>query len=61
MRRLTIGGLLLGLGLGGFVDGIAFHQILQWHHMLSDYGAYATTWPTRSGGTSDSSPWARCS
>jgi uncharacterized membrane protein len=27
--------LLLGLGLGGFVDGIVLHQILQWHHMLS--------------------------
>jgi uncharacterized membrane protein len=28
-------GLLLGAGLGGFVDGIALHQLLQWHHMLS--------------------------
>ncbi|CAN5144929.1 hypothetical protein BH20GEM2_BH20GEM2_21480 [soil metagenome] len=28
-------GLLLGVGLGGFVDGIVFHQILQWHHLLS--------------------------
>lgn len=28
--------LLLGLGLGGFVDGIVLHQILQWHHMVSD-------------------------
>jgi uncharacterized membrane protein len=28
-------GILLGLGLGGFVDGIVLHQILQWHHMLS--------------------------
>jgi uncharacterized membrane protein len=28
-------GMLLGAGLGGFVDGILFHQILQWHHMLS--------------------------
>lgn len=28
-------GLFLGMGLGGFVDGIALHQILQWHHMLS--------------------------
>jgi uncharacterized membrane protein len=27
--------LVLGLGLGGFVDGIVFHQILQWHHMLT--------------------------
>lgn len=27
--------ILLGLGLGGFFDGIVLHQILQWHHMLS--------------------------
>jgi uncharacterized membrane protein len=26
---------LLGLGLGGFFDGIVLHQILQWHHMVS--------------------------
>src|ERR671939_2128846 len=31
-------GLLLGIGLGGFVDGIVLHQILQWHHMLSSDG-----------------------
>ncbi len=30
--------LVMGLGLGGFVDGILFHQILQWHHMLTDTG-----------------------
>ena len=36
--------LLLGLGLGGFVDGIVLHQILQWHHMLtSTEGNPATT------------------
>jgi uncharacterized membrane protein len=28
--------LLLGLGLGGFVDGIVLHEILQWHHMVSN-------------------------
>jgi uncharacterized membrane protein len=28
-------GLLLGIGLGGFVDGILLHQILRWHHMVS--------------------------
>ncbi|MDP9445320.1 MAG: DUF2243 domain-containing protein [Actinomycetota bacterium] len=36
-------GLLLGLGLGGFVDGIVLHQILQWHHMLSSIGPSPTT------------------
>jgi uncharacterized membrane protein len=29
-------GILLGLGLGGFVDGILLHQILQWHHLVSE-------------------------
>ncbi len=33
-------GLLFGIGLGGFFDGIVLHQILQWHHMLSDEGSY---------------------
>jgi len=28
-------GILLGASLGGFVDGIAFHQIVQWHNMGS--------------------------
>src|ERR671916_1444040 len=28
-------GFLLGLGLGGFIDGIVLHQILQWHHLLT--------------------------
>lgn len=32
---LVSAGVLLGVGLGGFVDGILFHQILQWHNMLS--------------------------
>lgn len=34
-RGLALPGILLGVGLGGFVDGILLHQILQWHHMLS--------------------------
>jgi uncharacterized membrane protein len=31
-------GLVIGLGLGGFIDGIVLHQILQWHHMLTGTG-----------------------
>jgi len=31
----VVPGVLLGIGLGGFVDGIVLHQILQWHHMIS--------------------------
>ena len=33
---LTSSGMLLGIGLGGFIDGIVFHQILQSHNMLSN-------------------------
>lgn len=32
---LISAGILMGAGLGGFVDGILLHQILQWHNMLS--------------------------
>lgn len=32
---LIAAGLLLGTGMGGFVDGITLHQIFQWHNMLS--------------------------
>ena len=28
-------GVVLGLGLGGFVDGIVLHQLAQWHNMGS--------------------------
>ena len=31
----TAAGIFLGLGIGGFFDGIVLHQILQWHHMLT--------------------------
>ena len=34
----TAAGILLGLGIGGFFDGILLHQVLQWHHMLSSAG-----------------------
>jgi uncharacterized membrane protein len=32
---LVRAGVVLGLGFGAFFDGIVFHQVLQWHHMLS--------------------------
>ena len=34
-RGALLPGVLLGIGLGGFVDGIVMHQLLQWHHMVS--------------------------
>lgn len=33
-------GFLMGVGLGGFVDGIILHQVLQWHHLLTDEGDF---------------------
>ena len=33
---LITAAMVLGIGLGGFADGIVFHQILQWHEMLSN-------------------------
>ena len=38
-------GLLFGLGLGGFFDGIVLHQVLQWHHMLTSAGYPANSVP----------------
>jgi uncharacterized membrane protein len=35
-HRATMAGLLIGVGMGGFVDGIVLHQIAQWHQMLSN-------------------------
>lgn len=34
-RPIRVAGVVLGAGLGGFVDGILLHQILQLHAMLS--------------------------
>jgi uncharacterized membrane protein len=33
---LTTSSIVLGIGLGGFIDGIVLHQILQWHEMISN-------------------------
>lgn len=30
-------GLVLGFGLGMFIDGIVLHQLVQWHHLVSEY------------------------
>lgn len=37
MASTRSAGLVLGLGLGGFADGIGLHQLLGWHHMLSGW------------------------
>jgi uncharacterized membrane protein len=34
-KPLVTAGIFMGIGLGGFVDGITLHQLLQTHNMLS--------------------------
>jgi uncharacterized membrane protein len=36
VHQVSRAGLLIGVGMGGFVDGIVLHQIAQWHSMLSN-------------------------
>jgi len=36
-NKTTMAGILIGIGMGGFVDGIVLHQILQWHNMVSNW------------------------
>ncbi|MGY4648606.1 DUF2243 domain-containing protein [Mycobacterium sp. URHB0021] len=45
---LKLPGIILGVGLGGFLDGILLHQLLQWHHMLTSAGTsrlHVTAYP----------------
>jgi uncharacterized membrane protein len=35
LRPLVTSGTIIGIGIGGFLDGIVFHQLLQFHNMLS--------------------------
>ena len=50
-------GLLLGLGLGGFVDGIVLHQILQWHHMGTSHGVHSSFPVTTVPSLEDNTLW----
>jgi uncharacterized membrane protein len=36
-NRAATAGVLIGVGMGGFIDGILLHQILQWHNMVSNW------------------------
>jgi uncharacterized membrane protein len=42
-RSVLAPAILLGIGLGGLLDGIVLHQILQWHHVLSSDGCCPTS------------------
>lgn len=34
MSQIIKAGIVLGIGMMGFFDGIIFHQVLQWHHLV---------------------------
>lgn len=36
-REAAAAGIVLGIGMGGFVDGILLHMIIKWHHMVSNW------------------------
>src|SRR5687768_11693101 len=36
-KKAAVAAVLMGIGLGGFVDGILLHQIFQWHNMVSNW------------------------
>jgi uncharacterized membrane protein len=46
-QSLAVPGIVLGVGIGGFVDGIVAHQLLEWHHMLSGWYPPTTDHHTR--------------
>jgi uncharacterized membrane protein len=50
-RGIALPATILGVGLGGFVDGILLHQLLQWHHMLSSTDSDRVGIPTYSPDT----------
>lgn len=49
--------MLLGLGLGGLLDGILLHQILQSHHMGTDHGVDASYRTTTVASLEDNTFW----
>jgi uncharacterized membrane protein len=38
-----VAALVLGVGIGGFLDGIVLHQLFGWHHMLSGWYPHEDT------------------
>lgn len=38
----TAAAIILGAGLGIFFDGIVLHQLLQWHHLVSNWSPAET-------------------
>ncbi len=53
-RRSLIAGILMGIGVAGFVDETVFHQILHWHHF---YDQSSPSWGLISDGLFHAFSW----
>jgi len=54
LRRSLIAGILMGIGVAGFVDETVFHQILHWHHF---YNLSTPNWGLISDGLFHAFSW----
>jgi uncharacterized membrane protein len=39
-HRAIVAGILIDIGMGGLVDGIVSHQIVQWHNTLLSHAGF---------------------
>jgi uncharacterized membrane protein len=53
-RKTVFSGVLVGVGVAGFVDETVFHQILHWHHF---YDKSTPTWGLISDGIFHAGSW----
>lgn len=54
VRRSLVAGILMGIGVAGFVDETVFHQILHWHHF---YDLSTPSWGLISDGLFHAFSW----
>jgi uncharacterized membrane protein len=53
-RRSLVSGVLMGIGVAGFVDETVFHQLLHWHHF---YDLSTPSWGLISDGLFHAGSW----
>lgn len=54
VRRSLIAGILMGIGVAGFIDETVFHQLLHWHHF---YNPSTPSWGLISDGLFHAFSW----
>jgi uncharacterized membrane protein len=54
LRRTLVSGVLVGIGVAGFVDETVFHQLLHWHHF---YDRSTPAWGLVSDGIFHAGSW----